>query len=93
MKILAGNTLKINLSLLLHPDTVQLFDCSKNFVNSLITKKTDIWKKCYLKRTENKNYIYSWVVIFLKNEKFLLNTDDDFINYIQTHESFYKVFS
>lgn len=72
---------------------LEKFDCSKNFVNSLLTKKTDIWKKCYLKRSENKNYIDSWVVIFLKNEKFLLNTDDDFINYIQTHENFYKVFS
>ena len=33
---------------------LEKFDCSKNFVNSLLTKKTDIWKKCYLKKSENK---------------------------------------
>lgn len=64
-----------------------------NFVNSLLLKKNNIWEKCYLKNSKNRDYIDKWVKIFLSNSKFLVNTDNTFINYINLHDKFYKLFS
>ena len=66
--------------------------CSKNFIKELLNKKNNLWQKCYLKSSEKKEYIDSWVTVFLKDKQFLLNTDDSFINYIQFHERFYMLF-
>lgn len=67
--------------------------CSKNFTKELLTKKNNLWQKCYLKNSEDKEYINSWVIMFLKDKRFLLNTDNNFINYIQFNENFYTLFS
>lgn len=63
------------------------------FINNLLLKKNNIWEKCYLKNSKNKDYIDKWVKIFLSNYKFLLNTDNTFISYINLHDKFYNVFS
>ena len=68
-------------------------ELSMNFVNTLLLKKNNIWEKCYLKNSKNRDYIDQWVKIFLSNSKFLANTDNTFINYINLHDKFYKLFS
>lgn len=67
--------------------------CRKNFTKELLTKRNDLWQKCYLKNGEDKEYINSWVIMFLKDKRFLSNTDNSFINYIQFNENFYILFS
>lgn len=68
-------------------------ELSKSFINSLLLKKNNIWEKCYLKNSKNRDYIDKWVKIFLSNPKFLLNTDNTFISYISMHNKFYNLFS
>lgn len=68
-------------------------ELSKSFINSLLLKKNNIWEKCYLKNSKNRDYIDKWVKIFLSNSKFLLNTDNTFISYISMHNKFYNLFS
>ena len=68
-------------------------ELSMNFVNSLLLKKNNIWEKCYLKNSKNRDYIDQWIKIFLSNSEFLINTNNTFINYINLHDKFYKLFS
>lgn len=68
-------------------------ELSISFINSLLLKKNNLWEKCYLKNSKNIDYIDKWVKIFLSNPKFLLNTDNTFISYINLHNKFYNLFS
>jgi hypothetical protein len=67
-------------------------ELSQSFINSLLSKKNNLWEKCYLKNSKNRDYIDKWVKIFLGNSKFLLNTDNTFISYISMHNKFYDLF-
>lgn len=68
-------------------------ELSINFINSLLLKKNNLWEKCFLKNSENRNYTDKWVKIYLSNSDFLSNVDDNFTNYINSHDKFYEVFS
>lgn len=63
------------------------------FINSLLLKKNNLWEKCYLKNSENRDYIDRWVKIYLSNSEFLPENDNTFTNYISLHDKFYEVFS
>lgn len=68
-------------------------ELSKKFIKSLLLEKNNLWEKCYLKNSDNSDYIDGWLKIILSNQKFLLNTDDSFVAYINSHDKFYKVYS
>lgn len=68
-------------------------ELSISFINNLLLKKNNLWEKCYLKNSQNRDYIDKWIKIFLGNQKFLLNTNNAFLEYINLHDEFYDLFS
>jgi hypothetical protein len=68
---------------------IEQYDSGIEFIELLIENSDKLWKKIYNK-LGNKEYIDSWVMRFLLNEKSLNNIDENFKEYIKRHEDIDK---
>ena len=63
-----------------------------NFIEKILMKENNIWDYIYKYKGTDAEYIDKWLLEFIKKKEYLNNIDQNFIEYINNHRSFYKIY-
>lgn len=63
-----------------------------NFIEKVLIKENNIWDYIYRCKGADAEYVDKWILEFLKKKEYLNNIDQNFIEYINNHRSFYKIY-
>lgn len=63
-----------------------------NFIEKILMKENNIWDYIYKYKGTDAEYIDKWILEFIKKKEYLNNVDQNFIEYINNHRLFYKIY-